>query len=233
MTFIIVESFIKSSTDIYRMWFAEFQFDGSQAPAGSLAKKHNITISTYPVSLTEEKNKLLIYFAGNLYGSTKDKELFIAEIKKSKRVHFLEENNDFLIILFEEPKTTKSVYQHNIIHTKPIIISSSGNEFWSVGSKNKENLMAFYKILRDTRNAKMVYIKQKRISNISIAQIHPELTEKQKFAIKLAIEEGYYEIPRKIDVQRLAIKSKLAFSTFQNHLRKAESKLIPYSFLKQ
>jgi predicted DNA binding protein len=78
----------------------------------------------------------------------------------------------------------------------------------------------------------MLFAKNKKITNVSIAQIHPELTDKQKAAIKLAIEEGYYKIPREIDVKDLAKKSRLAFSTFQNHLRKAESKLIPYSFSK-
>ena len=214
------------------MWFAEFQFDGSKAPVGSIAKEFNITISTYPISLTEEKNRLLIYFACNIYGSEENKKSFINKIKKSSRVHFLEQNNDFLIILFEEPKSTKPVYQHNIIHTKPIFISSEGKEIWSVASKNKENLIEFYKVLRRTRNAKMLFVKNKKISNVYIAQIHPDLTNKQKNAIKLAIEEGYYEIPRKIDVKDLAKKSNLAFSTYQTHLRKAESKLIPYSFSK-
>ena len=214
------------------MWFAEFQFDGSKAPVGSIAKEFNITISTYPISLTEEKNRLLIYFACNIYGSEENKKSFINKIKKSSRVHFLEQNNDFLIILFEEPKSTKPVYQHNIIHTKPIFISSEGKEIWSVASKNKENLIEFYKVIRRTRNAKMLFVKNKKISNVYIAQIHPDLTNKQKNAIKLAIEEGYYEIPRKIDVKDLAKKSNLAFSTYQTHLRKAESKLIPYSFSK-
>jgi len=214
------------------MWVSEFQFDGSNAPIGSIAKKFNISISTYPVSLTEEKNRLLIYFACNIYGSEESKKLMFDYAKKNSRIHFIEQNDDFLIILFEEPKSTKPLYQHNIIHTKPIFISSEGKEIWSVASKNKENLMNFYKVLKKLRNAKMLFIKNKKVNNISIAQIHPELTDKQKQAINLAIEEGYYSIPRKIDVKDLAKKSNLAFSTYQTHLRKAESKLIPYSFAK-
>ena len=214
------------------MWVSEFQFDGSNAPIGSIAKKFNISISTYPVSLTEEKNRLLIYFACNIYGSEESKKLMFDYAKKNSRIHFIEQNDDFLIILFEEPKSTKPLYQHNIIHTKPIFISSEGKEIWSVASKNKENLMNFYKVLKKLRNAKMLFIKNKKVNNISIAQIHPELTDKQKQAINLAIEEGYYSIPRKIDVKDLAKKSNLAFSTYQTHLRKAESKLIPFSFTK-
>ncbi len=214
------------------MWVSEFQFDGSNAPIGSIAKKFNISISTYPVSLTEEKNRLLIYFACNIYGSEESKKLMFEYAKKNSRIHFIEQNDDFLIILFEEPKSTKPLYQYNIIHTKPIFISSEGKEIWSVASKNKENLMNFYKVLKKLRNAKMLFIKNKKVNNISIAQIHPELTSKQKQAINLAIEEGYYSIPRKIDVKDLAKKSNLAFSTYQTHLRKAESKLIPFSFTK-
>ena len=54
--------------------------------------------------------------------------------------------------------------------------------------------------------------------------------EKQKQAIELAIKRGYYTSPRKISLQELAKISKLSFSTFQVHLRKAEEKLIPFYF---
>lgn len=59
--------------------------------------------------------------------------------------------------------------------------------------------------------------------------LFPRLTTKQRDAIELAITHGYYDYPRKIDVQDLAKLAKLAFSTFQAHLRKAEKKLIPSS----
>ena len=52
----------------------------------------------------------------------------------------------------------------------------------------------------------------------------------QKQAIELAIKNGYYNVPRKTSVEKLAKLSKLSFSTFQVHLRKAEEKLIPYFF---
>ena len=214
------------------MWFSEIQFDGSDAPAGSMAKKYNVSISTYPISHTEKEDKLLIYFACNMFGSKENKNSFVKEISKHKRVHFLEQNKDFLIILFEEAKATKPVYQHNIIHNKPIFISSKGKEIWSIASMRKKDISNFYDILKKTRNAKMIFVKKKKISNVSIAQIHPELTNKQKEAMKLAIEEGYYDIPRKISVNELAKLAKWAFSTYQTHLRKAESRIMPYSFSK-
>jgi hypothetical protein len=52
---------------------------------------------------------------------------------------------------------------------------------------------------------------------------------KQREAVELAIQHGYYDYPRKVEVQELAKMAKLAFSTYQAHLRKAERKLIPAS----
>lgn len=214
------------------MWFAEIKFDGSEAPAGRLAKDHAVTISTYPVSHAVERTRLLVYFACTIYGAEVNKRSFVAAARANPRVHFLEENGDFLVILLEEPRSTKPIYQHNIIHTKPILIGSDGRETWSIASKNKENLMAFYRLLRKTRGAGLRHIRRGKIQDVSIAQIHPSLTTRQKEAIKLAIEEGYYEIPRRVDVKDLARKAGLSFSTYQAHLRKAESRLIPFSFSK-
>ena len=55
----------------------------------------------------------------------------------------------------------------------------------------------------------------------------PNLTQLQKQAIELAIQQGYYRTPRKIDLRKLARIMNLSLSTYQQHLRAAEEKLIP------
>lgn len=214
------------------MWHAEFEFDGSSAPAGSIAKQLNISFFAYPISITIEKDKLLIYFSCNIYGDDKNIKKLLKILTTHERVHFHEIHDTFMIILIEEPLSLKSIYQHSIIHTKPIFISSQGREIWSIASSNRENLIEFSKILYEIRNSKMKFLKQKELTSISITQITPKLTSKQNEAMKLAIENGYYSTPRKIDLKTLAQKFNSSFSTFQVHLRKAENKLIPYSFLK-
>ena len=79
-------------------------------------------------------------------------------------------------------------------------------------------------------DGQLLSIQNKKIKSISAIKVAPELTEKQKQAIELAIKRGYYTSPRKISLQELAKISKLSFSTFQVHLRKAEEKLIPFYF---
>ena len=70
------------------------------------------------------------------------------------------------------------------------------------------------------------------MENLGVLNILPKLTEKQEKAVYLAIKSGYYEYPRKTDVKGLAFKEGLSFSTFQEHLRKAENKLIPFAIKK-
>ncbi len=52
------------------------------------------------------------------------------------------------------------------------------------------------------------------------------MTEKQMEAILTAHRHGYYKLPRDSDVQTIAAKEKIPRTTFQEHLKKAENKLI-------
>lgn len=52
------------------------------------------------------------------------------------------------------------------------------------------------------------------------------LTEKQMEAVLTAHRYGYYNLPRNADVQAIAAKVKVPRTTFQEHLMKAENKLV-------
>jgi predicted DNA binding protein len=52
------------------------------------------------------------------------------------------------------------------------------------------------------------------------------LTDKQVDALLLAHRYGYYNLPRRADVQTIASKIHVPRTTFQEHLKKAENKLI-------
>ncbi|MFQ6065087.1 MAG: helix-turn-helix domain-containing protein [Candidatus Bathyarchaeia archaeon] len=52
------------------------------------------------------------------------------------------------------------------------------------------------------------------------------LTERQMNAILTAYRHGYYNLPRDADVQTIATKEKVPRTTFQEHLKKAENKLV-------
>jgi O-6-methylguanine DNA methyltransferase len=54
----------------------------------------------------------------------------------------------------------------------------------------------------------------------------PSLTRKQAKAILAALESGYYESPRKVTTEEVARSLGVARSTFEEHLKAAESKLV-------
>jgi predicted DNA binding protein len=46
--------------------------------------------------------------------------------------------------------------------------------------------------------------------------------------LNIAIKNGYYNFPRKNDLNKLSKIAKVSKQTFQENLRKAENKLIPF-----
>jgi predicted DNA binding protein len=53
-----------------------------------------------------------------------------------------------------------------------------------------------------------------------------DLTEKQMDALLTAYSSGYYSLPRKANVQDIAHKKRVSRTTYQEHLKKAENKLV-------
>jgi predicted DNA binding protein len=53
-----------------------------------------------------------------------------------------------------------------------------------------------------------------------------DLTEKQMDALLTAYSNGYYSMPRRANVQDIAHKKRVSRTTYQEHLKKAENKLV-------
>lgn len=53
-----------------------------------------------------------------------------------------------------------------------------------------------------------------------------ELTPRQLEALRIALDSGYFEQPREASIKELAAQTSVARSTYEEHLRKAQNKLI-------
>ena len=165
-----------------------------------------------------------------MLGKEKNKKEFIKDFKKAERFVNLELNEDFFIMTIKEPIYAKTIYNKNIIHLAPALIDENGKETISIACCEKKQLSKAIATLEKAFKTEIYYIQEKKIKNISIIKQAPELTDKQKQAMHLAIKNGYYEYPRKTSIEQLAKISNLSFSTFHAHLRKAEQKLLPFYF---
>jgi len=115
-----------------------------------------------------------------------------------------------------------------LIFVKPIVIKPDGFEYIEIAALQKSVLTEFLKTAQKWLKIEVQKISQEKIRDIYVPHIMPEFTEKQKQAITLAYKNGYYYYPRQIEIKRLAEMAGLSPSTFQEHLHKAEQKLIPF-----
>lgn len=212
------------------MWAAKIKFSEEGTLIGSRCVKHGVSVFGFPLSYYYEKNLVIAQITGTIIGNQKAIKDFVSELKKEKRVVNLELNDNFFIGTIKEPIYAKILYNKDIIHLSPALISEEGYEIINIASFNKKFLINAIDIIEKKLGGELLSIENKKIKSISIVKMHPDLTDKQKTALEIAIKNGYYEVPRKTSVKKLAKLAGLSFSTFQVHLRKAEQKLMPYFF---
>lgn len=215
------------------MWALKVKVFEEKDVYGSRTRKFNVTLYFYSVNYFIKNNKYYFVGAGIIGGEEKNKKDFLKDLKKDKKIEKLEVNKDFFVCIYSETKSkalermVQVAYNPVFFHLKPVIMSNDGWETWEVASLNRKILEELINVAKKYKY-ELLYFKEKKISNIMIFSILPELTAKQKKALELAEKNGYYEYPRKIKLEKLARIMGVSLSTYQAHLRKAEKKLLPF-----
>lgn len=213
------------------MWKAIFEGKHKSCILAPLCKKHKITDFVYLVNAWEEKNSFYYTESHILQGSEENKKHFIKNLKKDKSIIKLEQKGNFILTLNKRP-AWMSIYMplwdKRIIQTKPIIQKPDGTELWEMACWDKEPLMFIITKLPEEFQIKLKSIEQTKLDDIFLPHIMPKLSEKQKEVLELAVKKGYFDFPRKINLDGLAKIMKLKKQTVQQHLRIAEKKLVPF-----
>jgi len=152
------------------------------------------------------------------------------DIKKDKCVINLEiSGNTLFFIGKSKEKIPSFFYTQKIFFTKPIFVNEEGYEYWELASYDRNVLSDFLKELEKQHyeHLEMLQFKNIKLDNIYFPAIAPDLTEKQKKVFELAVKEGYYDIPKRTDLIRLAKAMKISVATYQEHLKRAEAKVMP------
>src|SRR6056297_2159763 len=129
---------------------------------------------------------------------------------------------DSIIERFEE---YNSLYQPPTIHRQ-------GWEHYSVLAFDESDVRALLHDLETDRDIEVLSktaITEQQIPHSMLApvdQLFEDVTERQLAALQLALESGYYEQPRKTSLRELADQTAVARSTYEEHLRKAENKIL-------
>lgn len=131
----------------------------------------------------------------------------------------------------------RNIDDFNILHVSPIAYES-GWEYYRIIVFQHRDLARFFQRLEDK---KITYKILRKVpfdgflaSSLTLTAdaLFANLTNKQADSLMTAYKHGYYRLPRVADVKEIASKKRIPRTTFQEHLRKAESKiitsLIPY-----
>lgn len=130
-----------------------------------------------------------------------------------------------------EGTVTKIIDEFDLLQISPIVYRQ-GWEYYRVIAFKHEDLKNL--ILNFEKNGFGYEILRKVDFNGFVASsltltadaLFSDLTEKQMDALLTAYNNGYYSLPRKANVQDIASKRQVSRTTYQEHLKKAENKLV-------
>lgn len=166
-------------------------------------------------------------------------KLVMDELLKRKPSGIIEESSDQLKIHLivksctcsEDNTIGKHIGSLDIFHVFPII-TERGWEYHRILFFKHEDFEELMQRL--TENGFIFEILRKAPFNgfiggslsLNADTLLSDLTQKQVEALLSAHRHGYYYLPRRADVKTIASKLRVPRTTFQEHLKKAENKLI-------
>ena len=192
--------------------------------------KHQITAYATPGNSFSKDGT--IYSTGflMLVGEEKNKKAFIKELKEDCRVIKVEVNHDLVMFVEKRSDAEYAVFRSTEIMTaKPIYCNpADGFEYWNICAWDKKHIQHFLKNIKKIGTAKLLSIQKMKLDDLYHFHVSPRLTSKQKQALDLALQFGYFKMPRKVELDELGKRMNISHQAFSEHLRKAESKLLPH-----
>lgn len=205
------------------MWLGKFEIK-HDCWISTKTKKVNVSAVGMPLNAFQEKGKK--YHTGFLVlkGHDKDKRRLVNEIKKDKRVINVKISSNYIYAKIEGEDMITQYFDWSIFFTKPVLMEK-GYEYWELGSWSRKKLMDFYNDVMKIAKIRILSIKR-TFPPVLLSYAIPKMTEKQRIAFDTAVKNGYYSYPRKVSVTELARIMKRPRSTVQEHLRKAETRIM-------
>ncbi|MCK5283122.1 MAG: helix-turn-helix domain-containing protein [Nanoarchaeota archaeon] len=212
------------------MWVTKLKIK-HDCTIGDRCERFKCISYSMPLGNWHDKNYEYTSERHTIEGNEKNVREFLKNLKKDERIINLEisKNTVFFIGKRKKEKIPTSHWNQKIFFIKPVFVDKEGYEYWEIASWKREVITKFIKNLEKEKELKLdiLKIQKVKLDDIHFPHIMPKLSPKQKRAFELAVEYGYYKFPRKVGLEKLAKIMKVSVSTLQEHLRKAEEKIIP------
>lgn len=212
------------------MWTLKMRIYNKKNFFNRIAHKYNLTMYGYPLNSFKENNNFYVTVAGKMVGPDKTKRIFLKQLTKVKEIRYMDIKDDFGILCVKQPIQIEKLYSPNLIYLEPIKTTKDFCQVYHIASWDRKKLSALLQMKVPNVKVKVLQFKQKKIGDISVTSISPELTKKQEEAFKIAYKNGYYNFPRNAGLVSLSKMMKISLSTYQAHLRKAERKIMDFFY---
>lgn len=130
-----------------------------------------------------------------------------------------------------ENSVIKHIGTLDLLHVYPVILEKGGDYHRVIAFRHGDLEELFKRIEKSRWVCKIIYkvpFDGFIASSLTLTAdaLFSDLTGKQTDALLTAYRNGYYKLPRKADVKTIASKEGVPRTTFQEHLKKAENKLV-------
>ncbi|MBI4450376.1 helix-turn-helix domain-containing protein [Candidatus Woesearchaeota archaeon] len=216
------------------MWVARFRLKDDKDIYSPVCVTHGVTFFAVPYTQYVKRGVIHLLVGGVLAGSPVSKDRFVRDVRNDPRVRTIERYHDYILVHAEHPLTREAqaeiriFYNPQYLRVQPVRVSSDGWECWEVACVDREALNRLLKAARRYYHGKLLSLRQERLKRVSNLAMGVEMTDKQLEALRIAEREGYYEYPRHLTIPQLAKLTGRSYATFQEHLRRAENKLMRF-----
>ena len=215
------------------MWYLKFKLRHDDCIFAPLVTKYNLAIEFFPLKQNMKGNYLCTSAIHIAKGEEKSIKRYLKDLKKSPRVMEMEVSKDIIFTLtkeFTDKESYEAIYNDKILYITPGYNTPDGYEGWEVASWSRKPLENLIKAMEKAKNVthfEILRFEESGLDEVYILQLFPNLPKKQREAIELAYKLGYYKYPKKTNLDKLAEISRVSKQTFQENLKKAESRLMP------
>ncbi|MFH1448050.1 MAG: helix-turn-helix domain-containing protein [Candidatus Micrarchaeota archaeon] len=179
--------------------------------------------------LRKKKNQVDYQLLWNIYAPDKQElDKYLKALRDSEgiiSIEVLKRTDTEALVLWttRAPSSSyDSVLKSNIMYSSPVTVER-GYEIHNVLSTHPDHMK---KMLGELSNIGQMKIL--RIGDYEKSEIPIKLTKKQEESLNLAFTQGYYRWPKKVTLEDLASMQDLSRRSFQERLRRAESKLFSH-----
>ena len=147
-------------------------------------------------------------------------ETFLTSLSQIKKYVILSRSADRVEVITwaEQSSIIESIIRKNCVFIGPTLVKD-GVENWHIMAPTREELQDVVASLEQCSD--IAYIR-----NTEGAEPDVGLTERQMKTLKMAVEMGYFDTPRRASIKDVADRMKVSPSTAVEHLRKAEKKVL-------